>query len=102
MKDGQGQSKRHRGSSPPFQEHEQAYHDWMEKNATSVGQDSDDNSETQAQRQQRYQEGASAGQKIDMRHSASMNVEQKYFDEVAVPQDKDDEARWQDDGGESG
>jgi hypothetical protein len=89
MKDGQGQSKRHRGSSPPFQEHEQAYHDWM-KNPTSVGQDSDDHSETQTKGNN------------DMRHSTSMNVEQKFIDEVAVPQDKDDEARWQDDGGESG
>ena len=100
MKDGQSQSKRHRGSSPPFQDHEQAYHDWM-KDFTPANQESDANSETQDQKQKRYQEGSSAGQNPDVQHPASASVEQKSLDKAAAPQ-KDDGAGWQDDGGESG
>jgi DNA-nicking Smr family endonuclease len=94
-------TKRHRGSSPPFQERDQGYHDWM-KDIKSIGQDPDNISETQAQRQQRYQKERSIDQNHDVPHGNSVKAEQKSFDETASQQDKDDEASWQDDGGEGG
>jgi hypothetical protein len=101
MKDGQSQSKQHRGSSPPFQDREQGSPDWM-KDFTSIGRESDDDLETQAHKQQRYQEGTSAGRNPDVRHPASVNVEQKRSDKAATPRDKEDETGWHDEGGEGG
>ncbi len=99
MKDGQSQSRRHRGSSPPFQEHEQAYHDWM-KSMAPAAEESDSASDTHTHKQKRYQEGTSNGRIPNTQLSA--NTEQTSLAEAAVLQDKDDERRWQDDGGESG
>jgi hypothetical protein len=78
------QSKRHRGSSPPFQELESDFPEWM-KDLKSIDQEYGNTSETQIQMQQQHQKENSTGQH-----------------DTVPQQNKDNEASWQDDGGESG
>ena len=94
------QSKRHRGSSPPSQELESGFYEWM-KDLKSIDQKSGNTSETQIQMKQQHQKENSTGQHDTVPYSKSAKVDQTSFDETASQQDKNDEARWQDGGGES-
>lgn len=101
MKSEHNHPKRHRGSSPPFQEAEQGFHDWL-SDLKSIGQNYDNTSESQVHKQQRYQKEESVDQKSNSQHIKNVRADQQSFDEVESQRDKDDEIRWRDDGGESG
>jgi hypothetical protein len=71
------QPKHHRGSYPPLQEAEQGIHQWIQGLRLMSQQD-------------------------NPWHLNNEVTDRKLSDKVADQQDKDDEARWQDDGGEGG
>ena len=91
LKNNNHKTRQYRGSSPPFQETDQGFHEW-EVGLRSTYQPSDESPYVQLLEQQLDQEEESDDQETDARRHKG----------VRTGQDSDDENRWQDDGGESG
>jgi hypothetical protein len=101
LKNNNHKTRQHRGSSPPFQETEQRFHEW-EIGLKSTYQHSDESPYIQLLEQQSDQEEESDDQESDARQRKGMRTGQDSFDETEFRRNQDDENRWQDDGGESG
>jgi len=74
------QTKRHRGSSPPFQDIRQGVLDFL-NDSHSIGQDSDNTSETQVQKQQRYKNGKTVDQELDLPKIKHIKTERQSIDD---------------------
>jgi hypothetical protein len=97
MKNKNYSTKRHRGSSPPFQGVDQGLHEWV-TGSRSAYQHSDESPYVSLLDQQTGQE-----EERDAQESRkSGRNDQDSLNEAEFPRNQDDEYRWQDDGGESG
>ena len=93
--------KRHRGSSPPFQRADQGLYEW-EIGFKSMYQPTDESPYIQMLEEQEIQEEDSDEQASDARQRKSLRNGQDSIGDSGFRQSRDDEDRWQDEGGESG
>ena len=101
MKNTNYSTKRHRGSSPPFQGVDPGFHEW-ETGFRATCQHSDESPYVPLLEQQADQEEERDEQESDTRRHKGVRNGQDLLIETEFPQNQDDENRWQDDGGESG
>ena len=101
MKNEKNRGRRHRGSSPPFQDEGQGSFDFM-KDAQSIFLNSDSTSESQIHKQQRFKTGKTIDQEINHRQINNVESDQQPLDEGESQKDKDNDMLWKDDGGEGG
>jgi len=73
-------TKRHRGSSPPFQIESQESFDFM-KDHQSVYQNPDDTIESQDQKQERFKSGKPINQKFSSSQANELNLDQIFIDD---------------------
>jgi len=66
--------KRHRGSSPPFQDEWQGSFDFM-KSYQSIYPNPENTSETQVHKQERYKTGKTIDQKLDSSQTKNLKTE---------------------------
>jgi hypothetical protein len=96
-----GQTRRHRGSSPPFEGSEQSSHVTVMR-LESTGQNEARQSALQVEMQFGFEQIDSTNLDEVSTWSSRWGPERRSFDGVESCQDQDDVSRWQDDGGESG
>ena len=101
MKNNNQHTRRRRGSSPPFQRTDQGIYGW-EIGLRSTIQPSDESPYVQLLEQQEDQEEEWDEQESDARQHNDKQTGQDSFEEPEFRRNRDDENRWQDDGGESG
>jgi hypothetical protein len=101
MKNNNHNSRRHRGSSPPFQEADHGLHEW-EIGLRSMYQLSDESPYIQLLDQHEDQEEEWDEQAADGRQRKGKRIGQDSIDETEFQRNRDDDDRWQDDRGESG
>jgi hypothetical protein len=101
LKNNNNQVRRHRGSSPPFQDESQGFFDFM-KDSQSTCLNSDVTEETHAHKQKRYETGNPINMEYDHHQDKNVEINKQSLDKVEFQKNKNDDARWQDDGGKSG
>lgn len=101
MKNDNAQANRRRGSSPPFQDPEQDYYEWL-NGLKSIGQRDEKTPEMRGTGQPGNERTKSTDLRDDPLWINGPNPGHQSFDGGDAQQEMDDKSRWQDDGGESG
>jgi hypothetical protein len=101
MKNKNPGTRRHRGSSPPFQGTDQGPHEW-ELGLRSTDQPSDESPYVPLLEQHADQEEELDEQESDARRHKGARIGRDSLNETEFRHNQDDENRWQEDRGESG